>query len=88
VKQPSKVVLSTAGSLAATILTLTGLSIAEAGIAMLGLMVCALCWTITDSGRSQRLAMLIDAIRGNNRQQTPQQERIARAADPNRGKAA
>jgi hypothetical protein len=28
--------------------------------------VAAICWTITDKGRSKRLAMLISAIRGNN----------------------
>ncbi len=40
-----------------------------AGLAMVVLIVVgAVCWVITDAGRSQRLAMLIKACRGSGRQ--------------------
>jgi hypothetical protein len=40
------------------------------GIVVVALIiVAALCWTISDTDRSQRLAMIIDATRGNTRRQ-------------------
>jgi hypothetical protein len=61
--------MQAAGTLAAVPVALAGLGWpALAGAALVVLLVIAtLCWTISDGERSRRLAMLIDAIRGNGR---------------------
>jgi hypothetical protein len=71
-KRVSRAVLKLMGGVTAAIpLALSGLStylilaIVLLTIAAIG----AVCWAITDDDRSGRLAMLIDAIRGNSRKQ-------------------
>jgi hypothetical protein len=70
VKRESKTAVRTAGALTAVPLALARLGApALAGTALVVLIVvAALCWIIADAGRSGRLAILIDASRGNGRQ--------------------
>jgi hypothetical protein len=65
-------VLRAVAALAAVPLAAAGLSVPVlAGAVLVTLTVVAvLCWTITDTGRSKRLALLIDAIRRNASPQT------------------
>lgn len=58
-----------AGLTAAVPLALSGLSsyLVLAILILIIVAIGAICWTITDDARSGRLAMLIDAIRGNKR---------------------
>jgi hypothetical protein len=68
-----------AGALAAVPAALAGLSVRGlAGAAVIVVIVtAALCWIITDAGRSERLAMLICAWRGGTRQQAPRRQPAA-----------
>ena len=72
-KRTAGVLLRATATLAAVPAALAGLSLyALAGAAVVVLTVVAtLCWTITDTDRSQRLAMLISACRSNGRQPPP-----------------
>ena len=69
-KRASKTAVRTVGTLAVVPMALAGLGApALAGTALVVLIVvAALCWTIADTDRTGRLAMLIDASRGNGRQ--------------------
>jgi hypothetical protein len=69
-KRTARVILRATGTLAAVPAVLAGLSLhALVGAVVIVLIVMAtLCWTIADTDRSQRLAMLISACRGNSRQ--------------------
>jgi hypothetical protein len=90
-KQTAKMAMKTVTGVTAAVLALTGLSThLVAGAALLGLVtVGAVCWVITDSGRSERLAMLIDAIHGNYHQGA-RRGGLSRSpvADPKQDKAA
>lgn len=68
-KRASKSMLRTALA-AVPVAALAGLSTAAlVGATLVALIViAALCWTLTDADRSGRLAMLIDASRGHDRQ--------------------
>jgi hypothetical protein len=72
-KRTAGVMLRATATLAAVPAALAGLSLyALACAAVVVLAVAAiLCWTITDTDRSQRLAMLISACRSNDRQLPP-----------------
>lgn len=69
-KRAYKTAARTVGALAVVPVALAGLGTpALAGTALVVLIVAAaLCWIIADAGRTGRLAMLIDASRGNGRQ--------------------
>lgn len=88
----AKAAFKVAATLAATIpVALSRLSAdVILGVALLAcIIVGALCWTITDWSRSERLAMLIDATRGNGRQVSRKLSRTdLPPPEPNQGKAA
>lgn len=67
----------TTGALAAVPAVFAGLSwpVLAGVVVIVVVLVAALCWTITDPGRSRRLAMLITAYRGSNRPQAPRPRR-------------
>ena len=66
-RRASKIMMQAGGALVAVPVALAGLGWpALAGVALVVVIVVAtLCWTISDAERSRRLAMLIDASRGN-----------------------
>jgi hypothetical protein len=71
-KHASGVVKWVAGCVVAAPLAISGFSavvMAEAASIVI-IVVAALCWAITDSQRARRLAMLIAACRGDERQRT------------------
>jgi hypothetical protein len=77
-----------AGATAAIPLALSGLSAyLILGIVLLIITaIGAVCWTITDDGRSGRLAMLIDAMRGNNRRRRLRSPESSQPAQHGAGK--
>ena len=64
--------LRATGTLAAVPAVLAGLSLhalaGAVGVQVVLIVMAALCWTIADTDRSQRLAMLISACRNSSRQ--------------------
>jgi hypothetical protein len=65
------------GALAAVPAVFTGFSwhVLAGVVVIVVVLVAALCWTITDPGRSRRLAMLITAYRGSSRPQASRPRR-------------
>lgn len=76
----AKALLKVGGTIAMSSAAVVGLSVpvtAAAAIVVLALIV-AVCWTITDSNRSARLALLISATRGQLGNRAPQAALIGR----------
>jgi hypothetical protein len=67
VRRAPRVTLLTAGAVP-VLLAGFGLHILTDTVLIVLILVVAVCWTITDPGRARRLAMLIKALRGDNRQ--------------------
>ena len=67
VNRPVKVVRRATGAMAAVQAAVVVLSLHAVAVVVLVVLIVvgAICWTITDADRSERLAMLIDAIRGS-----------------------
>ena len=86
-KRATKAVVRTAGALTAVPVALAGFGApALAGALLVVLIVvAAICWTITDADRTGRLAMLIDASRGNGRQAPMRRTRPAAGGDATGG---
>jgi hypothetical protein len=88
VKHIATLIRRAAGNLAAVPAVIAMVSLhAEAAIVLMVLIVVgAVCWTITNAERSERLAMLISALRGsaNLRSSRPRQSLLP--ARPDRGR--
>jgi len=82
VKRAATVLRRTAGAGASVVLAGLSWHVLAGLAAVVLIVVGSVCWVITDPGRSQRLAMLIEAWRGSSRQKATRSPWTGRSRRP------